>query len=189
MEARRLGHRQSVDFGFFSNVAFEPADLLRSLPLLEGVEIVQDAPNTLHVRIGRHAGIRLQFLGGLSLGRVVDPDLADDGAALVASLCDVAGTKMATIWNRMAAKDYLDIYALIINGVPLAEALAAAQAIYGEQFNPMISLRALSDFTGGDLADLPAETKRVLSRAAGRTCLDTLPVMNRLPGGICPPER
>jgi hypothetical protein len=186
--ALRLGHRQSVDFDFFSSVGFEPANLLRSLPLLEGAEIVQDAPNTLHIRTGGRAGIRIQFLGGLSMGRVVDPDFTDDGVLRVASLYDVAGTKMAAIWNGVAAKDYVDIYALLVNGVPLAEALAAAQAIYGEQFNPMISLRALSDFSGGDLPDLPAEIKRVLSQAAGRTCLETLPVMSRLPGGLCSVE-
>jgi len=183
--ALRLGHRQSADFDFFSSVPFEPAQLLKDLPVLAGAEVVQETVNTLHVRCAG-SGVRMQFLGGLKMGRVVDPDLADDGVALVASLYDIAGTKVATIWNRTAAKDYIDIYALLANGVPLGEALAAAQAIYGEQFNPMISLRALSDFSGGDLPKLSAEIKRALSQAAGRMCLDQLPVMSRLPGGLCP---
>jgi len=123
----RLGHRKSVDFDFSSSLPFEPAQLLESLPVLERAEIVQDTQNTLHVRVQRGGGdIQLQFLGGLSMGRVLDPDLTDDDVALVASLYDIAATKMAVVWNRAAAKDYLDIYALLLNGVPLGEALAAA---------------------------------------------------------------
>ena len=180
----RLGHRQSVDFDFFSSQAFVPSELLKSLPFLAGAEIVQQSANTLNVTVRRGAEVKLQFLGGLGMGRVLDPDLTNDGVALVASLHDIAATKMKTVWDRVAAKDYLDIHALLLNGVPLAEALSAAQAVYGEQFNPMISLRALGDFSDGDLPTLPAEVKRVLSNAAGRTCVETLPVMSRLPGGL-----
>ena len=180
----RLGHRQSVDFDFFSSQPFVPSELLKSLPFLAGAEIVQQSANTLNVTVRRGAEVKLQFLGGLGMGRVLDPDLTNDGVALVASLHDIAATKMKTVWDRVAAKDYLDIHALLLNGVPLAEALSAAQAVYGEQFNPMISLRALGDFSDGDLPTLPAEVKRVLSNAAGRTCVETLPVMSRLPGGL-----
>ena len=186
--ALRLGHRQSVDFDFFSSQPFVPSELLKSLPFLAGAEAMQQSANTLNVTVRRGGEVKLQFLGGLGMGRVVDPDLTSDGVALVASPFDLAATKMKAIWDRGAAKDYLDIHALLLNGVPVAEALSAALSVYGEQFNPMISLRAMGEFGDGDLPSLPAEVKRVLSNAAGRTCFDTLPTMSRLPGGIVPAE-
>lgn len=184
--AVRLGHRQSVDFDFFSSDPFVPSELLKSLPFLAEAEVSQQSENTLNVTVQRNGNVKLQFLGGLNFGRVVNPDLTEDGVTLVASRYDIAATKMSAIWNRVEAKDYLDIYALLIDGVPMTEALAAAQAIYGAQFNPMISLRALSDFSDGDLSTLPDEVKRVLGNAAARTLVEELPVWKRLPGGISP---
>ena len=39
--ALRLGHRQSVDFDFFSGVPFDPDALARAIPFLAGAERVQ----------------------------------------------------------------------------------------------------------------------------------------------------
>jgi predicted nucleotidyltransferase component of viral defense system len=36
--ALRLGHRQSVDFDFFSSDSFNPGDLYKSIPYLQGAE-------------------------------------------------------------------------------------------------------------------------------------------------------
>ena len=74
-----------------------------------------------------------------------------DNGVQVASLLDVAGCKMAIVQRRAEAKDYRDIVALLENGVDLSRALAAAKAIYGEQFEPGTTLRALSYFADGDL--------------------------------------
>ena len=38
--ALRIGHRQSVDFDFFSRTAFDPAALARKIPYLAGAETV-----------------------------------------------------------------------------------------------------------------------------------------------------
>jgi hypothetical protein len=185
--ALRLGHRQSVDFDFFSNQPFDPLKLLASLPLLAGAHVLNSTENLLSVNVERGGGtVKVEFVGGLPFGRLQDPQRTDDGAALVASKFDVAGHKMAAIWTRSAKRDYLDIFALLNDGVSLADMLAAAAAIYGSQFNPAISLRALSDFSDGDLATLSGEVKTVLSRAAGMTCLERLPVFERSADGISP---
>ena len=39
--ALRLGHRQSVDFDFFSREPFDPATLMHEMPYLAGAEPVQ----------------------------------------------------------------------------------------------------------------------------------------------------
>jgi len=53
----------------------------------------------------------------------------------VASLLDVAATKLATIQQRAQARDYEDLAAIVGAGVSLSEALAAATATYGSEFN------------------------------------------------------
>jgi hypothetical protein len=52
--------------------------------------------------------------------------------------------------------------------IDLAAALAAAQGIYGQSFNPLITLKALSYFEDGDLDSLSPETKARLVAAARR---------------------
>ncbi len=44
--------------------------------------------------------------------------------------------------------------------VDLATALSAAHALYGQTFNPEVTLKALSYFDDGNLRDLPNDLKR-----------------------------
>ena len=187
--ALRIGHRQSVDFDFFSSEPFDPMKLFASLPFLAGGRVINTEKNTLSVNVERGGIVKVEFIGNLPFGRLQNPERTDDDVVQVASKFDVAGHKMAAIWTRSAARDYLDIYALLNDGMSLTDMLATAAAIYGGQFNPAISLRALSDFSDGDLITLPDEVKNVLARAAGQTSLEHLPVFERLPGGIVPVEK
>jgi len=182
--ALRIGHRQSEDFDFFADAPVNPDELLASLPLLKGAIVRQKAANTLTVTVRRPQPVKISFFG-LSLRRVVDPEWTSDGVARVASLLDIAACKMAVIQSRSESKDYLDVAALLKNGVSLADALGAAQAVYGEQFNPLITLKALSYFGDGDLAALPETAKQSLRAAAATKEISNL---GPLPGGLFPPE-
>lgn len=164
--ALRLGHRQSVDFDFFSSDPFEPEQLFQSLPLLNGAKRLQSRPNTLSVEIDRGGPVELSFFGGLTLGRVAEPDRTASHGLRVASILDLAGMKAAVVQERALRKDYLDLAVMLKSGVRLIDALAAARALYREQFNPMITLKALTYFSDGDLPRLPEETKLFLARAA-----------------------
>jgi Nucleotidyl transferase AbiEii toxin, Type IV TA system len=180
--ALRLGHRQSEDFDFFADAPVNPDELLSSLPLLKGATVRQKAANTLTVTVHRPHAVKISFFG-LSLRRVKNPDLTGDGVARVASLLDIAACKMAVVQSRSESKDYLDVAALLKNGVSLADALGAAQAVYGGQFNPLITLKALSYFGDGDLTALPEAVKQSL-RAAAAT--NEVSHFEPLPGGILP---
>ena len=82
---------------------------------------------------------------------------------------------------RPEAKDYLDLDVLITKGgITLSMALTAGQALYGESFNPQITLKALSYFEDGDLQKLPEETKSRLATAARDVDLDHLPSLDQL---------
>ena len=104
----RLGHRSSVDFDFFSNAPVDPERLASKLPYLKDAERVQMAPNTLTCRVDRGGAVLVSFFGGLGLGQVAERDQVKGMALYVASLLDLAGTKMAVVQKRAEAKDYLD---------------------------------------------------------------------------------
>ena len=183
--ALRLGHRVSLDFDFFSSETFTPEELLASLPFLSGAKVLQNVSRTLTVTVDRGGSVKLSFFGGLELGRVGEPEETEDGAITAASLLDLAGMKAAVITQRAESKDYLDLLALLDNGVSLAEAMGAARAIYGDQYNPVITLKSLTYFGDGDLHRLRPEQKTRLIKIATAHSLE-LPVIPRLADKLAP---
>ena len=177
--ALRLGHRQSVDFDFFSSGPVTPAALLADLPCLRGAKILQQVKQTLTVMVDRDGLVKLSFFGKVGLGRVGLPEETPDGRLRVASLLDLAGTEAAVVTQRSEAKDYLDILAILEVGVSLPTAMAAAAAIYGEQYNPMMTLKSLTYFSDGDLDKLTAMQRAKLIEAASAK-VTNLPVMPKL---------
>lgn len=175
--ALRLGHRQSIDFDFFTFGDLDPRSLLDSLSFLRGATTLQLEKNTLTVRVDRDGAVKLSFFGVPRLQVLRSPELSTDGVLAAASLLDLAGTKAAVVQVRGEAKDYLDLDALFASGISLSQALGAARAIYGATYNPQITLKALSYFADGDLAQLPHEIRERIATAARAVDLDLLPVV------------
>lgn len=175
--ALRLGHRESIDFDFFGTEGFDPDILVRRIPFLAGAEMVQREADTLTARVDRGGPVLVSFFGLPGIGRIEPPDIAGDNGLRVASLVDLAGTKASVVQKRAAARDYVDIAALILAGVDLPTALAAGRAIYGKAFNPQITLKALAYFEDGDLESLPTPTKRLLLDAVRGVDLGALPML------------
>jgi len=175
--ALRLGHRTSVDFDFFTGRALDRASLANSLPFLRTAQVLQESPDTLTVLASSEAAdqrpVKLSFFGSIHFGRVGEPQWTDDGIVQVASLEDLLATKVKVLLQRIEAKDYLDVAALLGNGVSLARGLAAARSLFGPAFQPSESLKALVYFEGGDLDSLPETTRHLLIRAA--TAVGDLP--------------
>ena len=184
--ALRLGHRVSEGFDFFSNQAFEPGELERQIPFLDSAVRLQASPNTLTCRMDRDEPVKVSFSGGLGLHRVEDPEPAEGNEILVASLLDLAATKAKAVQDRAEARDYLDLDQLLAAGIDLARALAAARAVYGPKFNPILSAKALCYFCDGDLETLPQEVRSRLTAAAGQVDVMSLPEIPALPGGLLP---
>jgi hypothetical protein len=133
---------------------------------LKEAKILQNVSRTLTVSLNRAGEIKLSFFGGLTLGRVGEPETTADGVLAVASLLDIAGTKAAVVTQRAESKDYIDLLALANDGVPLAQAMGAALSIYGNRYNPLLTLKALTYFGDGDLHKLTSEQKAHLVRLA-----------------------
>lgn len=184
--ALRLGHRTSEDFDFFSNESFRPDDLERRVGLLTGAPRLQSSPNTLVAQVERNGPVKLSFFGGLSLRRVHDPEPVEENGLLIASLLDLAATKVKVVQDRAEAKDYIDLSRLLEEGVELSQVLGAAQAVYGESFNPLLSLKALTYFEDGDLRALPESVRSRLTQGVQRVDPDGIPHVDVSPGGLTP---
>lgn len=173
--ALRFGHRTSIDFDFFSNASFDPDQLTAQVPYLKDAQRVQVAPNTLTCRVDRRGPVLISFFGDLGLGQVAPPEPVRNMRLHVASLLDIAGTKAAVVQKRAEAKDYLDLDALLRQGIDLPTVLAAGIIVYGRQFNPLITLKALSYFD--DLPALPVEVRERLSNAVKAVDVTHLPTL------------
>lgn len=161
--ALQLGHRESVDFDFFSAQPLDPFRLHQSLDFLAKGRIIQQERNTLTALASTEDGpVRISFFGGLSL-RCVDYPIKVPPGVPVAGPRDIFGCKCAVVQQRENLKDLQDICALLRHGLSLAEGLDCGAAIYGRTFNPRLTLAVLSYPRA--LAGLPANDRRLLTEA------------------------
>ena len=168
--ALRLGHRASVDFDFFTDKPLDKAMLQSAFPFLQRSTVLQDEPNTYTVLVPsgttQDQHLKVSFFGTIGFGRIGEPEITDDGALQVATLDDLMATKVKVILQRIEAKDYRDIAAMVRAGVSLAKGLSAAREMYGKSFQPSESLKAMVYFEGGDLHTLTRTDKDALIAAA-----------------------
>jgi hypothetical protein len=168
--ALRLGHRRSVDFDFFTEAPLDRDALRAALPFVARSMVVQDRPDAwtmlTPVEGGDRPQVKISFFGGLTFGRVGEPERSADGVLLAASITDLLATKVKVVLQRAEAKDYRDVARMLEAGARLADGLAAARAMYGPNFQPSEALRALVFFKDGDLGSLSEREKVTLVTAA-----------------------
>lgn len=168
--ALRLGHRTSIDFDFFTDKSLDRKALQLAFPFLAKVTVLQDQPEAFTVLVpvgaGQNEFVKVSFFGTVAFGRVGEPEMTEDGIVQVAALVDLLATKVKVILQRVEAKDYQDIAELLRADVGLANGLAAARVMYGCEFQPSESLKAMVYFQGGDLSTLTVADREVLIQAA-----------------------
>ena len=134
--ALRLGHRASVDFDFFTDRSLDKNALMVALSFLQRSQFLQDQPDTLTVdvpgQIGAREHVKISFFGSIHFGRYAQPATTSDGILQVAALDDLMATTLK-VMQRVEAKDYAGITAMIKADVALDRGLAIAQAMYGGQ--------------------------------------------------------
>ena len=163
--ALRLGHRSSVDFDFFSSQPLD-TNALYKIPFIADAEVLQRDPAALTISLNRPDPVKVSFFGDIGFGRVGNPDRTADGVLTVASLLDLFGTKLKVLLQRVAARDYLDLAAILRAGVPLSDGLGAAAALYGNEFPPIDAVKALAYYEGDTAEQVDAATRRYLTRQA-----------------------
>ncbi len=137
------------------------------MPFLKEATTLDRKPDTVTVSMPMPSGeVKLSFFGGLSFGRVGDPDRVP-GRVPLASALDLLATKLKTIHDRIEPKDYLDIEALLRSGLTLGQGIAAAGGLFGRALNPLDTAKAVGWFKDGDLdRKLPSSTKAFLVAAS-----------------------
>lgn len=182
----RLGHRESVDFDFFTEKPFDHDEIFVRLPFLKQALVTQEEVNTLSLTIEAKAPgeneAKLSFFTVKDMGRIGVPEWSDDGCVLTASLEDLLALKLKVILDRVEKKDYLDIAALLQHGLALEKGLAGARAFYGRRFQPSEALKALAYFKGGNLHELPKGVQKALAQAVAK--VDHLPPVPEVSLGL-----
>lgn len=166
--ALQLGHRQSIDFDFFSDKKLNKELLRDTFSFFKTSTLLQDREESLTVAVPflDSIPVKISFFGNLSFGRIGEPRSTCDGVMQVASLEDLMATKLKFLFQRVESKDYIDIADMIQARVSLPHGLAAASAMFGSAFQPSECLKALTYFHGGDLHLLTDETKKILIAAS-----------------------
>ena len=158
---------RSVDFDFFTDQPLDARNLLAAMPAIKAGEILQQTKDSLTARIDiDDQPVKLSFFGELGFGRVGQPDVVARRVAIAAPI-DLLATKLKTLHDRVEAKDYFDIEALLRGGLTLNEGLAAAAALFGSSLSTLDTAKAVAWFKDGGLETaLPASTRAYLEAAS-----------------------
>jgi hypothetical protein len=176
--ALHLGHRQSLDFDFFSAESLDKPRIGSAFAFMRDARTIQEDPQTLVVAVLKNTEtVKISFFGMIGIGHVNSPLQTADAVLLVASLDDLMATKLKAILDRAEAKDYRDIAAMLLAGVSLETGLGAFSAMFGK--DPALPLRALGYFNDGDLPTLSQDERDTLHAARDR--VRTIPKVTLIP--------
>ena len=107
--ALQLGHRDSIDFDFFTQDSFDTAKLFAECETVfagHTLQKIQEETSTLGILVD---GVQISFLGYPY--PLVRPLIRDEHLSL-ASLEDIACMKCSAITSRSTLKDYVDLHVL-----------------------------------------------------------------------------
>jgi len=125
--ALQMGHRDSVDFDFFSQKDFNTKELFESLrEIFEGHALlnIQEESNTLTVLVDD--AIKISFFAHAY--ELIGSAINDENLSL-ASIADIGCMKLSAITSRATNKDYIDLY-FILKQISLADLLENARQKY-----------------------------------------------------------
>ena len=109
--ALQIGHRDSVDFDFFSNNSFDPnikiKELLKHFDQ-KSFSVTQIENNTLSILL--NSEIKISFM---TYDYPLVKPLISSEYLNIASIPDIACMKLSTIMQRSALKDYVDLYEIM----------------------------------------------------------------------------
>lgn len=115
-----IGHRESIDFDWFSPSEFDPEDLARQLSLLKPFSINEATRGTLH---GIMDNVRVSWV--YYPNPLLDNFITSSSipGLRLASLKDIGTMKIAALNHRGSAKDFIDLYKLHEHGLDLDKLL------------------------------------------------------------------
>lgn len=137
----RFGHRTSVDIDLFSREPFDSMLLqTRIAALFPESQILNRTEGSLCVNAG-----------GIKIDHLYHPyplleRIETEGALRIMSVTDVSAMKVNAVTNRGSKKDFIDLYALHLNGIKLNQSINHFCRKYtGNKFLAIRSLLWLQD--------------------------------------------
>ncbi len=109
--ALQIGHRDSVDFDFFSNNSFDPNKMIERLSKIFSqnlFKVTQIEKNTLSILLNSEIKISFMTYDYPLLNPLISTEYLN-----IASIPDIACMKLSTIMQRSAFKDYVDLYEIM----------------------------------------------------------------------------
>lgn len=109
--ALQIGHRDSIDFDFFSNNSFDSNKMIERLSKLfdnKSFKVTQVEKNTLSILLQSEIKISFMTYGYDLLNPLISTEYMN-----IASIPDIACMKLSTIMQRSALKDYVDLYEIM----------------------------------------------------------------------------
>jgi hypothetical protein len=173
--ALRLGHRESIDFDFFSAQPLNRAKLLEKEPFLTDAIVLQDEIDTWTVQVyplgNSQRPVKICFFGSLKFGRVAEPSYTDQNELFLASLDYLFGHKLQVLLQRVELKDYQDIATLLRAGLLLERGIEAASSLFPKMFpgasagarEPCRRNQPITDTASAKAVALVASSSRLVS--------------------------
>jgi len=154
--ALQLGHRRSVDLDFFTNDPFDPSSLAAQIATIGPFSVESKSSGTLY---GIFHDIKLSFF------MYQYPLLKDVHHFLgfpIADAIDIGCMKIDAISSRGARKDFIDLYAICNEVVPLYEILRSFEMKYkGIEYNKVHILKSLIYFNEAEQEPAPQMLRRI----------------------------
>jgi predicted nucleotidyltransferase component of viral defense system len=161
--ALQLGHRESVDFDFFSPKSFCLQSLQAEIEFLKSIEeVIQNSANTVEAIVRmKETFVKVSFFGDINFGHVRNPFQNSENGVWIASKEDIFAWKLKTLCARIEPKDFLDVATLLEAGYSLEQGISWALSLFKKQMNTTHPLKALSYL---DIPPLASLSEKVRSR-------------------------
>lgn len=151
--ALMLGHRESIDFDWFTPDAFQIQEIIDKLSRIGKVDITETAEGTFHGFINNVRVTWLYYPNPLMDNLVEEKQIP---GLRIASLKDIGLMKWIALSQRGARKDFIDLYLICQQGINL-ELLyhLMPQKFPGVNINYYHLVKSLSYFTDAERELMP----------------------------------
>lgn len=148
-----LGHRESMDFDWFTPTMFDAEEVRRKLSAIGQLQVSETKKGTFH---GFVDGIQVTWLHYPNPLLDHNVELCDFPNLKLASLLDIAIMKWAAISDRGSRKDFIDLYFICQTGLTLQSLVPLlAKKYQAVNINYYHMIKSLSYFDDAEMEAWP----------------------------------